>query len=309
MIMNLRVVIRIVIFTAALFVLTSAQAQTANPQQTLNQYISDLQKNPNDDALRGKIIALVQTMHPAPAIPEEARGHYVMASTFAEKAKDDTERAKDNSGLKQAATGFKRAIGEYKAALLAAPWWADAYKKLAIAQKAAKKYDDAVASLNFYLLTQPADARDAQDEIYKLKALRESAVDDRKLAEQKAAEERQRRQQEEENSPQGKFEALLKKINGRRYTWSGNGGTSVLDVSGKVLVVGAFPTGEAYRTFPPYRVEILGRETTVAMKPVTIVSRWPVSRTYVISEDGTLITVRSRLNDGAVVEEIHLWQR
>ena len=83
---------------------------------------------------------------------------------------------------------------EYKAALLAAPWWADAYKKLAMAQKAAEKYDDAVASLNFYLLTQPADARDAQDEIYKLKALKESAADDRKLAEQKAAEEQQRRQ-------------------------------------------------------------------------------------------------------------------
>jgi tetratricopeptide (TPR) repeat protein len=179
--------------------LIPAWAQVVSSQQTLNQYLADLQKNPNDAALRGKIIALAQTMHPAPAIPEEARGHYVMASTFAEKAKDDAERAKDDSGLKQAGTEFERAIGEYKAALLAAPWWADAYKKLAIAQKAAKKYDDAVASLNFYLLTQPADARDAQDEIYKLKALKESAADDKKLAEQKAAAEQQRKQQEEQN--------------------------------------------------------------------------------------------------------------
>ncbi|MFH1075773.1 MAG: hypothetical protein V1753_02875 [Pseudomonadota bacterium] len=33
----------------------SAHAQSANPQDTLIQYISDLQKNPNDNALREKI--------------------------------------------------------------------------------------------------------------------------------------------------------------------------------------------------------------------------------------------------------------
>src|ERR1039458_8665702 len=153
-------------------------AQSTNPQEILKQYISDLHNNPNDTALREKIIALAQTMRPAPAIPEEARGHYVMAATVVEKAKNDTEKAKNDSDLKQANSGFERAVGEYKAALLAAPWWADAYKKLAIAQKAAERYDDAIASLNLYLLTQPADARDAQDEIYKLKALKQSAADD-----------------------------------------------------------------------------------------------------------------------------------
>ena len=98
----------------------SGQEQTANAQQTFNQYVADLQSNPNDTALRGKIIALAQTMRPAPAIPEEARGHYVMATTFAEKAKSDTERARDSSDLKMASAGFERAVAEYKAALLAA---------------------------------------------------------------------------------------------------------------------------------------------------------------------------------------------
>jgi hypothetical protein len=142
--------------------MTNVQAQT--PQETLTQYISDLQKNPNDYALREKIVKLVQTMTPKPAIPEEAREHYVMAATFVEKAKDNS--------------GYERAIEHYKAALLAAPWWADAYKKQAIVQKAATHYDDAIASLNLYILTQPADARDAQDEIYKLKALKQSAAED-----------------------------------------------------------------------------------------------------------------------------------
>jgi tetratricopeptide (TPR) repeat protein len=136
------------LFVAVPLAPSRAQAQTANSQQTLNQYVVDLQSNPNDTALRGKIIALAQIMRPAPAIPEEARGHYVMATTFAEKAKSDTERARDSSDLKLASAGFERAVAEYKAALLAAPWWADAYKKLAIAQKAASQYDDAIASLN-----------------------------------------------------------------------------------------------------------------------------------------------------------------
>lgn len=49
-----------------------APAQSADAQETLKQYISDLQKNPNDYALREKIIRLVQTMKPAPVVPEEA---------------------------------------------------------------------------------------------------------------------------------------------------------------------------------------------------------------------------------------------
>jgi hypothetical protein len=142
--------------------ISPAQAQTA--QETLSHYVSDLQKNPADTALREKIIKHVQTMKKKPVVPEAAREHFVMAATFVEQAKD--------------VTGYERAIEQYKAALLAAPWWGDAYKKLAIIQKTATHYDDAIASLNLYLLTQPADARDAQDEIYKLKALKQSAAEE-----------------------------------------------------------------------------------------------------------------------------------
>ena len=114
----------------------AAQHQQQAAQQ-LQEALQQFRANPSDYA-REQIIKLAQSMKPAPAIPEEARGHYVMATTFAEKAKSDTERARDSSDLKLASAGFERAVGEYKAALLAAPWWADAYKKLAIAQKAAR---------------------------------------------------------------------------------------------------------------------------------------------------------------------------
>lgn len=198
-----------------------AQAQTANAQQTFNQYVADLQSNPNDTALRGKIIALAQTMRPAPAIPEEARGHYVMAQEFAEKAKNDTERAKDSSDLKLASAGFARAVAEYKAVLLAAPWWADAYKKLAMVQKAAEQYDDAIASLNLYLTASPADARDAQDEIYKLRADKQAAAEQKVADERKQQEEQQRQREEQQRayaaSPEGRLDALLRRIDGRAY--------------------------------------------------------------------------------------------
>jgi tetratricopeptide (TPR) repeat protein len=213
------------LLTLLLFaIVVPAWAQSASPQETLNQYVADLQKSPDDTALREKIIKHVQSMKRAPAIPEEAREHYVMATTFAEKAKDDTEKAKGDSDLKLAISGFERAIEQYKAALLAAPWWADAYKKQAINQKAAHRYDDAITSLNLYLLTQPADARDAQDEIYKLKALRQAAQDDEELAARKAAEERAA-EEAKESSPeavaarkQQQEQRFIESLNGAAFT-------------------------------------------------------------------------------------------
>jgi tetratricopeptide (TPR) repeat protein len=229
------------------------------------------------------------------------------------------EKAKDN-------TGFERAIEQYKAALLAAPWWADAYKKLATAQKAADHYDDAVASLNLYLLTQPADARDAQDEIYKLKALKESAADDQKKAAEKMAEEKRaqqaaaqaaadqaQRQREEqqrayEASPEGRFQALLKKIDGRRYTCQANdGGTAVLEVRGNVLVSGYIGVKGDYHAFIPNHIEIKSREITV---PSNENPFGQVSWTYLVSEDGNSIAVSTRYNDGSVRgPNVYLWQR
>jgi hypothetical protein len=156
--------------------------QQANQQMQLA--LQQFSANPSD-AARLQIIKLAQAMKTPPEIPEEARGHYVMAVVFVNTAEDNAD--------------YERGIEEYKAALLAAPWWGDAYKKLATAQTAAGRYDDAIASLNFYLLTQPADARNTQDEIYRLKALGQRAAEEQA---KKQTEEQQRellavRQQDE----------------------------------------------------------------------------------------------------------------
>ena len=286
------------LFVAVPLAPSRAQAQTANSQQTLNQYVVDLQSNPNDTALRGKIIALAQIMRPAPAIPEEARGHYVMATTFAEKVKSDTERARDSSDLKLASAGFERAVAEYKAALLAAPWWADAYKKLAIAQKAASQYDDAIASLNLYLLTQPADARDAQDEIYKIKALKQSAADDQANQARRQQEEQQRQREAQqrayESSPAGiaareqsSFEDLLKKIDGRKYytqNFTGSG-KRVIQVRGAAFVMGQEDFGGPGQYNYIATIPIEGRVSTSHS-----CGGAGCYQTFTISEDGSRIT-------------------
>ena len=128
-------------------------------QQMLQQFAA----NPTD-AARMRVIQLAQAMGTQPEIPEEARGHYVMAVVFANSAEDSAD--------------FERAIAEYKAALLTAPWWGDAYKKLASAQTLAGRYDDAINSLIFYQAVEPSDARSTQDEIYRLKALGKTAEDE-----------------------------------------------------------------------------------------------------------------------------------
>jgi len=146
----------LILFVLIFALMSNARAQS--PQQTLDQYVSDLQMNPNDNALREKIIMHVQTMRPSPAIPEEARRHYVMAKTFYKDAKKIED--------------YNASIDEFKNALLIAPWWPDANRELGIAAKGAQRYDDAIAALKLYIATNPGrgKARATQDEIYKIEA-------------------------------------------------------------------------------------------------------------------------------------------
>jgi hypothetical protein len=160
-------------------ILAVAQQPTTSPREQLKQYIGDLQKNPSDDALREKIIKLALTLGPEPAIPEEARRHFVKADTLARDA--------------HAGDDFPPAINEYQQALALAPWWPDAYRDLAIIQETAGRYDDAKKNLHFYLLANPGEkeSRAAQDEIYKIEAKQQESA--KHIAEQSANDEKLRR--------------------------------------------------------------------------------------------------------------------
>jgi hypothetical protein len=168
-------------------------------EQQLQLALQQFSANPTD-ASRIQIIKLAQAMKTPPEIPEEARGHFVVAVVHANLAEGDPDEA-------------RRAIEEFKAASLAAPWWGDAYKKLATVQTAANQYNDAIATLNFYLLTQPADARTTQDEIYRLKALWQTAADQQ--AKKQVGEQQRKLIEESKQEQRAAIEA-------RKYTVEGS---------------------------------------------------------------------------------------
>ena len=293
------------VLTLSFFINAPAAAQSATPQQTLNQYVTDLQSNPGDVALRQKIIALARTMRPAPAIPPSAHQDYVMAVTFVESAKDNT--------------GYEHAIDHFKSALLAAPWWMDAYRKLADAQKAAGHYDDAIATLNLYLLGKPADASDAQDEIYKLMALKQAAADDqarkqqeeqqRQMEAQQRQAEEQRRQREEqqrqieeqqrayEASPEGRWQALLKKIDGVRFVYRDpeDGRDSALDIAGnRVVFLNMWYRTASSNSLPPgITPGVWYRQSEMSLDGPQFKTATALCPTqFEISEDGEQVTAR-----------------
>lgn len=270
----------VILFATTLSCSFASHAQPATPQQALQQYVSDLQQTPNDYALREKIIKHVQTMNRAPAIPEEARRHFIEGNALLKAAKDQK--------------GYALAIGSYRQCLLLAPWWGEANYNQAVALELANQFDEAMNVLKLYITTGPGEeeSRKAQDKIYEIGAKKIIAM--REL---------------EESSPQAvaareqnKFEDWLKKLDGRRYRHrDAVGNEDILDVRGKVLVWIVPGT----RSPEWGRFEIRGREF---MHPSPL--RPDEEFTFIISEDGDRITRRVfRHSDGAKAEDIYLWQR
>lgn len=279
------------IFLLAVIVGLPCAAQAQSPQQTLDQYVADLQKNPDDFALRAKIIKRAQTMRPVPAVPDEA-------SKFMDRGIAAIEGAKTEED-------FRAASGEFSKAVHLAPWLGDAYRNLAIALDKSGQYDAALKNLRLYLLSSPSPADEAWAK---------SLINKVEYRKEKAAKEPSR--QAAAAPKQNTFEDLLRKIDGRRYTYPIEACSMVIDVTGKVFRVGNLcPQNHDVPSFRGYlegvRDEIRGRETTVTVydRPAGPLKVWTVSRTYVISDDGDRITYRVGYNDGDVRQYILLWQR
>jgi hypothetical protein len=108
---------------------------------------------------------------------------------------------------------------------------------------------------------------------------------------------------------QNEYDAWLKKLDGRRYTFPVKGGINVLDVRGKVLVSGVITNGLGY--LENNRFEIRGRETTVTDNAYHAPQEgtYIMERTLIISEDSDRITMRAQYTDGVVRDFIYHWQR
>ncbi|HEY6249610.1 MAG TPA: hypothetical protein VI685_06590 [Candidatus Angelobacter sp.] len=158
-------VLLVVVITAV------AQAQTAREQ--LNQLVAQLQTTPADDALREKIIKLALDLKPQPALPEEANRRMARGRHAFKEAKSDAD--------------FKDAAAEFRLATLAAPWDADAYYNLGMAQKKANDFAAAAGSFKLYLIAAPdaPDAKAAQTLLYEMEFEQEKA--NREKAAQAAA--------------------------------------------------------------------------------------------------------------------------
>lgn len=170
-----------------LLILTLLLAWTApgltqtSPEQTLKQYLSELQKNTNDYALRENIIRHVQTMKPAPAMPEETRKYMVRGKTAFASAKQVSD--------------FQESVEEFNKAALVAPWVGEVYYNLGKAQEMAGLLASAMQSFKLYLIASPTapDASKVRDLIYEIEYRAEKAGKQaEEAARAKAAEQRKR---------------------------------------------------------------------------------------------------------------------
>jgi hypothetical protein len=158
----------------------SLESMSSLAEEKLKHCVADLQKAPGDTALRERIIALALTMSPPPEVPADARRHMSRGVAAVEDAKTPED--------------FKDACNEFLQATTIAPWLGNAYRNLAIAQDKAGMYNESLASLRLYLLTQPsaADADWAEDLKSKVEYRRDKAA--------KASQEANRSQQQEQEA-------------------------------------------------------------------------------------------------------------
>jgi len=180
----------------ALIVFSAMLASTAiaqSPREQLQQLTAQLQKTPNDNALRERIIKLGAEIKPAPAIPDEAnrregRGKFAFRS------------AKSNED-------FLAAAAEFEAAARAAPWVAGYYSDLCTIYEKAEKYAEAKLNceLNLASLADPAQISEVRQRIAGLEFGIEKVATDK------------RRAVEEANSPKAREAALLSRVEGARF--------------------------------------------------------------------------------------------
>jgi uncharacterized caspase-like protein len=136
----------------------------------LQQLTTQLQQSPGDQALREKIINLARTMSPPPALPEEAARRTARGIAVYKEAKSVSD--------------YKEAVAEFDKAIMAAPWYADAYYNLGLARAKAEEYAGASVNLRLYLLAAPGakDAAEVKTLIYEMELKQEKADKERSAA-------------------------------------------------------------------------------------------------------------------------------
>ena len=146
----------IIIFAIALFAFM-AIAHAQSPREQLKQMVEQLQKTPDDNVLREKIIRLTQLIKPAPAIPDKAIEYEGRAQFAFKSAKSEAD--------------FIAAAREYENAIAIAPWVPGYYADLCTIYEKAGRFEDAKRNCESYLtgLTDSAQMTDVKRRIAGLK--------------------------------------------------------------------------------------------------------------------------------------------
>jgi HEAT repeat protein/Tfp pilus assembly protein PilF len=138
-----------------------------NVRNTLKVLVKELEKDDYicDSYSHGKrrteAIELSHTINPPPAVPENARRSMVRGKAAFKMAGDPA--------------GYNEAMDYYKKAVKLAPWWADPYFNLGLANEKLRSFDSAMDCLRLYLTAAP-DAPDAdavKEKIFELEYLHE----------------------------------------------------------------------------------------------------------------------------------------
>lgn len=170
-----------------------AKSQTQpSPREQLQQYVTQLQSSPSNDALRTKIIQLALTLDPRPEIPTGAIEHEGAAEYAFKHA--------------QSPADFTSAAAEYEQALLLAPWNAGDYYNLGMCYEKANEQPKAIAAYQLYLLAAP-NAKDTDQVTKQIGALKYQLTQkDAAQTAQRQQEEAQQRQEQEQQREQAELQ-------------------------------------------------------------------------------------------------------
>jgi hypothetical protein len=165
-------------------------------------------------------------MAASPAVPEEARKHFVMGTTLFKDAKT--------------ADDFVQVEGEFKQAADLAPQWPDPRYNLALAKEAAGDYSGAMADLKLYQQFKLSDseARTVLDKIYALEAKAEVAA---KKRIEKTESDTTKQNEQQIVDLQRNFPDLIHKLDGATFVGSYHGHREKINFLRKPLDVGTNP--------------------------------------------------------------------
>lgn len=129
-----------------LALLVPAQAQTSPASSTssreqLTLLVNKLSQWPQDYLLRERIMKLAQEIKPLPPIPEAAQATNLQGRAIFERARTPAD--------------FQGAVDAFRQVTTLAPWSADAYFNLGVAEEKADRLAAADRSFGVYLLSNP----------------------------------------------------------------------------------------------------------------------------------------------------------